>query len=156
MRHLILIGLALAALTGCEEKLTADEFYGRNEALELVYYTGTKEEAEVSLRKRLALMSEAETAGLKAADYDKLRFYIHLQLSRVAHAMADETLAGVEMAKAISYFRRTHAKEKKTDEELSNALTLLADAVEEKSPPKWKKEAQPGGTDNSGAAPLRV
>ena len=140
MRHLILIGLALAALTGCEEKLTADEFYSRKDALESVYYTGTKEEAEVSLQKRLALMSEAETAGLKAADYDKLRFYIHLQLSRIARAMADEALAGSEMAQAISYFRRTHPEEKKTDEELSNALTFLADAVEKNSQPKWKEE----------------
>jgi hypothetical protein len=104
-RSSIIVALMSLAIAGCaKHRLTEDEFFYRNRDLESVYYTGTKEEAEAALRKQLILISEAEAAGLSAFEYDKIRFYTHVQLSRLANTLKKEEIARHEMSQAISYF----------------------------------------------------
>ena len=142
MKRLTAIAVLVAVVVaGCARGLTEDEFVRRDHNLEAVYYTGTKEEADASLRKQLVLISEAEAAGLKAFDYDKIRFYTHVQLSRLANARGKEEQAQREMNLAISYFRRVPSPDaKKTDAELVRGFTALADAVEKEKLPAWRKE----------------
>lgn len=100
-------------------------------------------EADAAIRKILDLTLEAETAGLKSFEYDKIRYYAHLQISHLANAMKNDEVAKLEMDRAISSFRRiAHPDAKKSTDELIRGLTELIEEVEKVTPPAWRNASK--------------